>query len=41
MRFDLRQRVRAREVADPLLDALTLVDVVRGVDAAFDLVVSP
>ena len=32
---DLRQRVRAREIADALLDSLALVDVVRGVDLAF------
>ena len=31
---DLRQRVGAREVANALLDALALVDVVRGVDLA-------
>ena len=35
---DLRQRIRAREIADPLLDALALVDVVRRVDLALERV---
>src|SRR5881394_1048700 len=34
---DLGQRIGAREVADPLLDALALVDVVRDEDRALDL----